>query len=439
MTGTSWGRVPRYRHTILPLYNRFDPLPASKPLLPYGNGRSYGDVCLNERGILLSTRTLDRMIDFDPGTGVLECEAGVLLSDIIDLMMPRGWLPYVAPGTAFVTVGGAIANDVHGKNHHRVGSFGHHVLSFELLRSDGGSLICSPDQNSDWFSATIGGLGLTGLIRTARLRLRPVTGHWIRGDSQRFSSLDEFFELTAASDGQYEYTVAWIDCTAEGRRLGRGVFVRGNHADGPEALNARPRPRRTLRVPVTPFVSPICRPSIRIFNSVYYHRPSAQRRGVLWDYHRFSFPLDFMLDWNRLYGPHGFYQYQCALPQTDAHPALNEMLDRIVSSRQGSCLSVLKKFGSIPSIGMMSFARPGVTLALDFPNRGARTLQLLDSLDAITRQAGGAVYPAKDARMSGQSFRQYFPSWQQFQRYVDPHFSSSFWRRVTEQAPCDGR
>src|ERR1700728_2200902 len=154
MIGTSWGRWPRYQHTIVPLNSRFEPLPASNPLLPFGNGRSYGDVCLNEGGTLVSTRGLDRWISFDPATGILECEAGVLLSDIIDLMLPKGWFPAVCPGTAFVTVGGAIANDVHGKNHHRLGSLGHHVLSFELVRSDGEILICSPESNSDWYRAT---------------------------------------------------------------------------------------------------------------------------------------------------------------------------------------------------------------------------------------------------------------------------------------------
>jgi FAD/FMN-containing dehydrogenase len=434
--GISWGCWPRYQHRIVPLKNRFEPLPDLPPLLPFGNGRSYGDVCLNAGGTLLATRSLDRLIAFDPATGILECEAGVLLSEIIELLLPRGWFPAVSPGTAFVTVGGAIANDVHGKNHHRVGSFGHHVLGFELLRSNGEVLQCSADGHSDWFRATIGGLGLTGLIRKVRLRLRPVASPWIAGDSQRFASLDEFFELTAASDGEYEYTVAWLDCASRGSNRGRGVFMRGNHAPAPAAIAGtatvrQPRSRWTLRVPLTPPISPFCRASVQLLNSLYYHRRAAQRSHVLWHYQDFHFPLDRILEWNRLYGPRGFFQYQCALPDAEARAALADMLELIACAQQGSCLSVLKKFGTMPSLGLMSFARPGVTLALDFPNRGARTLQLLESLDAITREAGGAVYPAKDARMSASSFRRYFPAWEEFQRYIDPKFSSSFWRRVT--------
>ena len=377
--GTCWGRWPRYEHRIVPLRNRFEPLPDLAPLLPYGNGRSYGDVCLNAGGTLLSTRAMDRLIAFNPTTGVLECEAGVLLGEIIDLLLPHGWFPAVCPGTAFVTVGGAIANDVHGKNHHRVGSFGHHVLGFELLRSNGEVLQCSADSHSNWFRATIGGLGLTGLIRKVRLRLRPVESRWIDGDSRRFASLAEFFEFTAASDRDYEYTVAWLDCASSGRKRGRGVFMRGNHAPAPASVigAARFRPHRrapTLRVPLTPPISPVWGASVRLFNSLYYHRRAAQQTHISWHYRNFHFPLDGILEWNRLYGPNGFFQYQCALPDTHALAALTEMLELIARSRQGSCLSVLKKFGAMPSLGVMSFARPGVTLALDFPNRGLRTL-----------------------------------------------------------------
>jgi FAD/FMN-containing dehydrogenase len=426
-TGESWGRWPRYQQRIIALSSRLEPLPAAGPILAFGNGRSYGDVCLNAGGTLLATRGLDRFVSFDASTGILECEAGVLLSDVIALTLPQGWFPAVTPGTALVTVGGAIANDVHGKNHHRAGTFAHHVLEFQLHRSDGQLLRCAPDQNADWFGATVGGLGLTGLITTARLRLRRVPGPWILGDSQRFGNLQEFFELAAQSDAAYEYTVAWLDCAASGSRLGRGVFMRGNH--GPH--DAQPPRERTLRFPVTPPVSPVTGLSVRLFNELYYHRPAAQQSNAIWHYQPFLFPLDRLLDWNRLYGPRGFFQYQCVLPGTEATTALREMLRLIALSRQGSFLVVLKQFGSLPSLGLLSFPRPGVTLALDFPNRGEPTLRLLESLDAITRSVGGAVYPAKDARMSAHSFQQYFPAWRQLRDYIDPEFSSSFWRRVT--------
>jgi FAD/FMN-containing dehydrogenase len=431
--GTSWGRWPRCRQQIVRQLSRFDPLPDVEPLLPYGNGRSYGDVCLNDGGTLLSTRGLDRYIAFDGATGALECEAGVLLSDIMERFLPRGWFPAVSPGTGFVTVGGAIANDVHGKNHHCAGSFGHHVLGLELLRSDGQALRCSPESHPDWFRATVGGLGLTGLIRTARLQLRRVESPWIEGDSRRFASLEEFFELEERSSREYEYTVAWLDCASGGRRLGRGVFMRGNHAgQRPAAARGTAPKARSAHLRVTPPFSPVRAATVRLFNSLYYHRPSAARAHAVWSYQSFLHPLDGILEWNRMYGPQGFFQYQCVLPAAAAVPSLKSMLTAIAGSGLGSFLSVLKRFGPAPPVGLMSFPRPGVTLALDFPNRGAATLGLLAALDGITLEAGGAVYPAKDARMSAAAFQRYFPAWREFRRFIDPRFSSSFWRRVTE-------
>jgi FAD/FMN-containing dehydrogenase len=429
-TGSSWGRWPRCKQQLITLANRFDQLPESSPMLPFGNGRSYGDVCLNDGGTLLLTRGLDRFISWDPSSGVLECEAGVLLSEIIELTVSHGWFPPVTPGSALVTVGGAIANDVHGKNHHRAGSFGNHVIEFELQRSDGQVLRCAPDFNREWFCATIGGLGLTGLVRTARLQLRRIPGVWIAGDSQRFANLSEFFALAATSDADYEYTVAWLDCATTGPGLARGIFMRGNHVD-----NQAPAPRARLprMFPFTPPASLINAFSVRLFNELYFRRPAAQAPSALWHYQPFLFPLDRLLNWNRIYGPRGFFQYQCVLPgsATEEAGALQEMLQRIALSGLGSFLVVLKQFGDMPSLGLLSFPRPGVTLALDFPNRGAATLRLLEDLDTITRAAAGAVYPAKDARMSGPSFQQYFPRWQQLRHFVDPKFSSSFWRRVT--------
>ena len=424
--GSSWGRWPRHEQRLITLTSRFEPLPPMRPMLPFGNGRSYGDVCLNDGGTLLLTRSLDRFIHFDPASGILECEAGVLLAEIIALIVPQGWFPPVTPGTALLTVGGAIANDVHGKNHHRTGSFGHHVLEFELRRSDGQVLRCAPDSNREWFCATIGGLGLTGLIRTVRLQMRRVPGVGIAGESQRFANLEEFYALAAASDRDYEYTVAWLDCASAGPKLGRGVFMRGNHA-AYAAATAQRHSRR--RIAFTPPISPINGWSVRVFNELYFNRPAAQERSALWHYQPFLFPLDALLDWNRIYGPSGFYQYQCVLPGgvADQMQALRDMLGRIARSGLGSFLTVLKQFGDRPSLGLLSFPRPGVTLALDFPNRGEATLKLLEELDAITRACGGAVYPAKDARMSADAF----PLWQELARFIDPGFSSSFWRRVT--------
>jgi FAD/FMN-containing dehydrogenase len=431
--GMSWGRWPRYEHrALVQLHDRAAGVPAGLdgPLLPYGNGRSYGDVCLNRSGTLLTTRGLDRFISFDPEQGTLECESGVLLSDIIDLVLPRGWFPAVTPGTSFVTVGGAIANDVHGKNHHLRGCFSHHVLDFSLRRSDGTAFHCTPLENREWFAATVGGLGLTGLITRAKMQLRRVPGVWLRGDSQRFANLEEFFELSAQSDADYEYSAAWIDCAATGSALGRGVFTRGNHAPGDKACGKE----KTRHMRVTPPISLVNRLSLKAFNQLYYWRGSAVQRDALWHYRPFLYPLDSVTEWNRMYGPRGFFQYQCVLPEPNAKDSVQEILKTISKSRIGSFLAVLKKFGNAKPLGLLSFARPGTTLALDFPNQGALTMRLLESLDAITRSARGAVYPAKDANMSAAAFRDYYPAWQEFERFIDPKFSSSFWRRVTGAA-----
>ena len=426
----SWGRYPATRQALIRCHDRHAVLPAvAGSLLPHGNGRSYGDSCLNDGGTLLQARGLDRFIAFDPQTGVLRCEAGVLLSEILELIVPQGWFLPVTPGTRFVTVGGAIANDVHGKNHHRAGAFGAQVRGFELLRSDGDRRYCSPGENTDWFAATVGGLGLTGLITWAEIQLRRIANPWIASETIRFGGLDEFFAVSAASDRDYEYTVAWLDCASGGDALGRGLFMRGNHA--PALCATRPRaPERRLSVPFIPPFSLINSWSLKLFNALYYHRNRAKVTRAISHYAPFFYPLDSLLAWNRIYGRHGFLQYQCAIPTAQGRPAIRELLERISHARMGSFLAVLKIFGDGPATGWLSFPRSGVTLALDFPNRGAPTFELLETLDAVVAAAGGAVYPAKDARMSGARFRAFFPRWQRFSDYIDPRFSSSFWRRV---------
>ena len=427
----SWGRWPPASQRALHLANRFAVLPRLEGhALPRGNGRSYGDVCLDDGGTLLDARGLDRFIAFDPETGVLRCEAGVLLGTILDLFVPCGWFLPVVPGTRFVTVGGAIANDVHGKNHHAVGSLGCHVRCFELLRSDDTRRICSPQENADWFAATLGGLGLTGLITWAELQLRRVPGAWFDTETRRFGHLDDFFELSAHSEHDFEYTVAWVDCTARGNALGRGVFSRGNHSAA--AAGAKSPREGGLRMPITPPFSLVNGLTLHAFNWQHFHRaPRALQRSP--QHHRpWLFPLDGIRDWNRMYGPRGFLQYQCVLPPTAARDGVRELLDRIAASGTGSFLAVLKQFGGIRSPGLLSFPRPGTTLALDFANRGPATFELLDRLDEVVAAAGGAVYPAKDARMSGERFRGYFPAWRQFSEFIDPAFSSGFWRRVMQ-------
>ncbi|ALN92991.1 FAD-binding oxidoreductase [Lysobacter gummosus] len=428
--GQSWGRYPQARQRIVPLTDRRQPLPqVDGSVLPYGNGRSYGDSCLNPDGTLLHLRGLDRFIAFDSASGVLRCEAGVTLADIIAIALPQGWFLPVTPGTRYVTVGGAIANDVHGKNHHGSGNFGHHLRCFELLRSDGSRQVCAPGE--DLFAASVGGLGLTGAIVWAELQLRRVPGPWMEVESIRFGQLDDFFALSAQSAHSHEYTVAWIDCMARGRSLGRGHFLRADHAPG-DAGRHVPASATPMAMPFTPPMSLVNRLSLRPLNALYYHRQRAPRRRDSVHYANYFYPLDGIGDWNRMYGPRGFFQHQCVLPPANARDGIAAMLGEISRDGGGSFLAVLKEFGEIPSLGLLSFPRPGTTLALDFPNGGPATFALLDRLDAIVAEAGGAVYPAKDARMSGRLFRSAYPQWPRFQAHIDPKFSSGFWRRVME-------
>lgn len=442
-TVQSWGRVQREAHQLLGLSSRHQamPLPAdAQSVLPFGNGRSYGDSNLNPGGALLLAGQLDRFIDFDPATGLLRCEAGVLLSTIIQLVLPQGWFLPVTPGTQFVTVGGALANDVHGKNHHVAGSFGNHVLQFELLRSDGTRLLCSPNDNADWYAATIGGLGLTGLITWVEIQLKRVANPFLDTESIRFRSLEEFFELSAASERDFEYTVSWIDCAFAGKRLGRGLFNRGNHA--PAVLDTRLLPpglpngvaEPSLRVPLTPPISLINTLSLKSFNTLYFHKQREDVVRSLQHYRPFFYPLDALREWNRIYGPKGFYQYQCVVPPERALPATRQLLEAIAASGMGSFLAVLKQFGQPASRGMLSFPVPGTTLALDFPNQGPRLFKLFAQLDRIVLDAGGRLYPAKDGRMGAAIFKAGYPRWSEFKSYVDPRFSSGMWRRVMEQS-----
>ncbi|MFZ2852885.1 MAG: FAD-binding oxidoreductase [Rhodocyclaceae bacterium] len=423
MTLAAWGNLPAEPAAERRLAERSAALPTlDGALLPYGNGRSYGDVCLNGGGTLLHTRGLDHLISFDAENGRLVCEAGVLLADILDVFVPRGWFLPVTPGTRFVTVGGAIANDVHGKNHHGAGTFGRHVLRFELLRSDGSRRVCSATENADWFAASIGGLGLTGLITWAEIALKRIPGPAMAVENTRFSGLGEFFALDAAAAARNEYTVAWIDCLAA---TPRGIFMAGDHADAGDVALPGSKPRT---FPLTPPISPINALTLRAFNAAYYHRPLPAK--ALTHYAPYFYPLDGILHWNRLYGRQGFYQYQCALPN-GAHDALAEILRSIAGSGQGSFLAVLKAFGDLQSPGLLSFPMPGMTLALDFPNRGEATLALFDRLDAIVGAVGGRLYAAKDARMDGEFFRRGYPRLDEFSGFVDAKFSSDFWRRVT--------
>jgi FAD/FMN-containing dehydrogenase len=431
----SWGRYPKARHAeVVPVFCRdempeLDRFPGT--VLPYGQGRSYGDCCQNDGGTLLDTSAMRQFIAFDEQQGILRCEAGVTFAEILKRIVPRGWfLPAVA-GTKWISVGGAIANDVHGKNHHRAGTFGCHVRQFQVLRSNGEQFLCSPAQNARLYEATIAGLGLTGLILWAEIQLKRIDNPKIRVEQIRFATLEEFFEVSASSDKEFEYTVAWLDCTATGRRLGRGIFLRGNQAEGKGAPLANGRRAHRLRIPFDAPNFLLNRWTIRAFNSAYFHARGRDGSEKFVPYDTFFFPLDAIEDWNRLYGPRGFLQYQCVVRPEDAVDSIGGILRAVERAGAAPALSVLKMFGSIRSPGMMSFPRPGTTLALDFAFEGEKTLRLLNELDKIVLAHDGAVYAAKDARMSAETYQGMYPQWREFCRFVDPKFSSSLWRRVT--------
>lgn len=425
---SSWGRLSSDPHHVISLN---DPLSVKRlvcnrafPGLVHGMGRSYGDVCLNPQGTLWNTTGLDHFIAFNDSTGRLVCETGVLLRDIQRLVIPRGWILPVTPGTQLVTVGGAIANDVHGKNHHVLGSFGDHVLNLTLVRTNGDVIQCGPNVHPHWFAATVGGLGLTGVITQAEIQLRRVSGPWLDTETVPYANLDEFFQLADDSEADWEHSVSWIDCIKWG---GRGLFMRGN----PTNVEDRSPPQgRQLSMPIVPPVSLVNRLSLRPFNTAYYHLKKWQARRSTVHYEPFFYPLDNLFEWNRMYGPKGFFQYQSVVPREVGPDAVEAMLKEIAQSGEGSFLAVLKTFGKRQSIGMLSFPQPGVTLALDFPNREQRTHKLFERLDGIVREAKGRIYPAKDARMSRALFEAGYPRLAEFMKYRDPGISSGLSRRL---------
>lgn len=428
----SFGRYPKVEpKQVLRYFWKNEPPDFSSvktSILPFGLGKSYGDSCLNEGGTLIDMRGLNRLISFDDKNGILRCEAGVTLAELLDFAVPRGWFLSATPGTKFITVGGAIANDVHGKNHHNSGTFGCHVTKFELLRSNGERTICSPDESPEMFAATIGGLGLTGIILWAEFKLKPCKNPYFDMESVKFGSLEEFFEINKESEN-FDYSVAWVDTTASGGSLGRGIFNRGNHSQCDSASLPKEKPQKLLPFPFdAPFINHC---SVLAFNAMYYNKQNDKIQKQTIHYNPFFYPLDAVNNWNRAYGKNGFLQYQFVAPFGNELFTIKEILNHVARSGKSSFLTVLKTFGNVKSPGMMSFPRPGVTMAIDFRYDGEKTLALLDELDVFVRNAGGILYPAKDARMTGKDFREFYPQWEEFSKFIDPKFSSSFWRRVT--------
>lgn len=432
----SWGRYPRHPQAGHAVGWRSE-IPgelarlaaAYGTLLPFGNGRSYGDSCLAVTDQVLHLRTLDRIIAADWQSGVVRAEAGVTLDELLRLAIPHGWFLSVTPGTKYVSLGGALANDVHGKNHHVRGSFGCHVRRFGLVRSDRGAIKCAPGDAEGLFAATVGGLGLTGVIEWVELQLLPIRSGQVDVINIRFDSLEEFFSLSRELDGQHEYAVAWIDCAARGKSAGRGIYMVGDHAgEGGLAYDDKPK----LSVPLVPPISAINSVSLRVFNHFYYNNAKPGRHAGRVSYEPYFYPLDRIDNWNRIYGPRGFQQYQCVIPEAAGSAPIGDMLAAIAAAHSGSFLAVLKRFGDITSPGLLSFPMAGATLALDFPEHGERTARLFSTLDAIVRAAGGRIYPAKDAHMGGEFFRATYPRWQMLESLRDPALCSRFWKRVSQ-------
>lgn len=424
----TWGRVartpqqvaaPRFRDELAPLL-------ASRPgtVLPVGCQRSYGDSALNSDGGLIAMTGLDRFMAFDPAAGTLRAEAGITLGEIARRLVPLGFFVPVMPGTGHVTLGGAIANDVHGKNHHRAGTFGCHVKRLGLLRGDGSRTEIAP--GSDLFAATVGGLGLTGVIEWAEIALLPVPGDGLSVEGVPFGALDEFWPLADASVASHENTVSWIDASADARRAGRGVFFRANWAAGFGGAKGS----RSRTVPVEAPNWLLNGFTIDAFNRLYraaqLRKPSPRRES----YVTFFNPLDGVGQWNRFYGRRGFHQYQCVVPPAAMRDAVAALLREVVRGGQSSFLAVLKTFGAAASPGLLSFPREGATLTLDFPNRGEETMRLLSRFDAIVAAAGGRLYAAKDGRVPKAMWTAGYPALDRFVHHIDPAFASDFWRRV---------
>jgi len=428
-----WGRYPRQEaRLLLPLSagqcaQRLRDAGADGPLIARGLGRAYGDSALAQQ--VMAMQQLDQFISFDPETGLVRCAAGVSLDTMLRVFVPRGWFLPVTPGTRFVTVGGAIASDVHGKNHHVDGTFGTHVRELDLLLGNGERVTVSPTAHPELFHATCGGMGLTGVILAATVQLKRVQSSDVIETTIKAPNLDSAlaaFEQHGAST----YSVAWIDCLARGASLGRSLLMLGEHAPAGEL--AAPS-KGALPVPFDLPAGLLNRASVQAFNTLYYHRILRQRSTRRVPYTPFFYPLDALSGWNRLYGKAGFVQYQFALPRQAGAAGMRAVLAAIADSGRGSFLAVLKAFGAA-NANHLSFPVEGYTLALDFKVEPA-VFALLDHLDRIVLDHGGRLYLAKDARMSIETFRRGYPRWQEFEQvrarwHAHGHFASTQSRRL---------
>ena len=400
-----WGRVHRAHGQVARPERaaQLDALMKDRPAPAYGMLRSYNDSALNDGGAAIDMSRMDKILGFDPATGVLDVEAGVQLGDLIRLFAPKGWLPAVVPGTGFPTVGGAIAHDIHGKNHHVLGSFGQHVLAVTLLQPGGKRVEITPESHPTLWRATMGGIGQTGVILAARLQMIPTPGEGMKVKETRVESFDEFLALLDASE--FRYNVGWIDGTATGASLGRGILEEAELSGEP----VKPGNRRGVPVPVNLPGFALSAPTVKAFNALYWRKVPERGRTHVMPIAQHVFPLDKLNNWYRLYGKRGFHQFQCVVPLANAS-ALKEMVARIARSGLASPLAVIKRMGE-GRAGMLSFPMEGYTLAIDFPARD-KAEKLIAELEAMTIEAGGRLYLGKDALATGDQIKAMYPEWE---------------------------
>ena len=409
-----WGRVHRSSSTVHEPGAVTDLRIPASPTIVHAGGRSYGDTALNADGSAISTASLNRIVAFDEATGAITVEPGVTFRQLLHEFLPRGWLVPVTPGTGFATIGGAVALDVHGKNHETAGSFGQHVTALSLLTPDDAVRTITPDQDQALFRATIGGIGLTGIITSISFRMKRVPGPAVRVHERRMPDLATF--LAAMEQAAGAYSVGWIDGTARGAKLGRGIL----EVAEPTADTLTHR-GKAVRIPID-FPGFALNPlTVSTFNALYYRRVPKAGRTRLARYETFLYPLDALHDWNRIYGRGGFHQFQCVVPYEAGEKALRALLEIIAERRQASFLAVLKRMGP-GRAGMLSFPMPGYTLALDFPAK-AGIEALHARLVHVTRDFGGRVYLAKDALIGPEDVAAMYPELQDFRAIlaeIDP-------------------
>jgi len=388
--------------------------------LTVGNLKSYGDSCLSGDNNLIQTINFNKLISFDIKTGILKAEVGISLEDIINFIVPRGWFLPVTPGTKYITLGGAISNDVHGKNHHKFGTFGSFINSFELLTSDGQIRTCSPNENSALYNATIGGLGLTGTILTAEMRCFKIETSYLDVENIKFKSVKDFYAINDDSV-EWESTVAWVDIANDCR----GIYNRGNFSNR-RKYGLKLHSEKKINFPLNyPFINNF---TISIFNQLFYSKQLTKIQKITAHYEPFYYPLDKLLNWNKVYGNKGLFQYQFVIP-LDARNELNDIVKIFKKYNQKSFLTVLKTFGELKSPGLMSFPKPGITMAVDFKYND-KLHKCLAEADKIVMAVGGRLYPAKDSRMSAEDFYTMFPNIEEYKKYIDPNYSSDFSKRM---------